>query len=688
MRTRHLAVLLGLALTGCGPARGRQQCPTVAEIAAYEPPEASRVFAVDGSFLADLSPHRRVLLDYEQVPAVLSRGFVAVEDRRFWRHGGIDYRGIVRAVVKDATTLSLRQGFSTITMQLPRNIFRNRLPMSSKFGRKLCEVHLAPQIEERLGKREILTLYMNQIYLGDGAYGIEAAARTYFGKPVGELSTAEAALLIGLARSPEGYDPRRHPTAAVRRRNTVLSVLARENVISAEEARRARGEPVILAPPVEATTRAPYFIAALRAELRQRFGEDADVKGLRVYTGLDPALQQTAAEALRSQLGRIERGWYGTFRHPVPEQQPLAPATGGGSPYLQGMVVVLEPRTGAVRALVGGRDFRHSQFDRALKARRQPGSAFKPIVYAAALEQGLTPATRIATAPVGLAFANAHAWSPDDHVPDSVATLPVRDALALSSNNVAVRIGQMAGAPRVIALAHAMGISTPIPPYPSIFLGAAEVVPIELVAAYGAFGNNGMRVYPHLIVRVEDGAGRLLWAAPPNVQRVLDPDAAFLTLSMMQDVVDRGTATSIRRDGFLLPAAGKTGTTNGVRDSWFVGLTPDLVGGVWIGFDRPSTIVPGRGGGSLAAPIWAEVMKAAYRQRPAEAGWPAPPDIVSVPIDVESGALATANCPPEQVRIEYFRPGTEPRDFCPLHPETGLEHFFDRLWHRLTDRGT
>ncbi|NIP77731.1 MAG: penicillin-binding protein 1A, partial [Gemmatimonadetes bacterium] len=556
-------------------------CPSVSDLLGYRPPEATRVFARDGSVVADLSPQRRVVLDISDIPPLVRESMIAVEDRRFWDHGGVDPRSFARALWRNLTSLSIREGFSTITMQLARSVFPEQLPMGEKVGRKVCEVHLAGQIEDELDKRDILALYLNQIYLGAGLYGVEAAAQGYFGKSVSELDAAETALLVALVRSPEGYNPRKHPERAIRRRNLVLDVMADAGVVDPATAEAARRSRLVLAPPVDASAPAPYFVAAVRREIRARFGEDADVQGLRVFTGLDPVLQQASGEALTEQIAAIEDGQLGQYSHPKgPPAEPDAPV-------LQGMVVIMDPHTGDVRALVGGRDFQSSQFDRAFQARRQPGSAFKPVIYAAALESGLPTTARLETAPVEVSAAGSPTWRPGDHVADSVETLSVRNALAISSNHAAVRLGQWLGEERVAAMGRRLGLSTPIPEYPSIFLGSAEVVPAELVAAFAAFGNGGYRVQPQLIVRVEDRDGAVLWQAHPPTRQALDPGVAFLTLTLLEEVVNSGTAAVIRRKGFWLPAAGKTGTTNDGKDVWFIGMTPDLAAGVWLGFDRP-----------------------------------------------------------------------------------------------------
>lgn len=670
---------IALLASACSPPCDGDACASVEALRQYRPPEASRVYAADGTLVADLSPQRRVVVRLEEMPAKLRDGMVAVEDRRFWQHGGVDYRGVARAAWRDLTSLSFREGFSTITMQLARNVFPRALPRAKQLKRKWWEVVLARQIEDEFGKEEILELYLNQIYLGDGLYGVEAAAQGYFGKSVQDLTVPEVAMLIALPKNPEGYNPRKNPLDAVERRNLMLHVMAREGVIDTARLDSYQSEPIRLAPPVDAAGDAPYFVAAVRRELKARFGDRADVMGFRVHTGLLPDVQDAAREALRAQIRRVEQGAYGNYGHPAPDHGELEPATGDGSPYLQGMVVALDPRTGAVRALVGGRDFSHSQYDRALQARRQPGSAFKPIVYAAAFESGMPLTARIDVTPVTMQ-ASGGRWTPDDHLSDSVRTMPVRDALAQSSNSAAVRVGQWVGTDRVVSTARALGLSTPIPPYPSIHLGAAEVVPAELVAAYASFANGGRSVEPRLITRIEDAQRGVIWNAPQQGAQAIPAGVAYLTLSVLEDVVDQGTGHAVRDLGFWYPAAGKTGTTNENHDAWFIGMTPDLVAGVWMGFDQPKRIAGNAGGGTLAAPVWANMMRQVYERRSAPMGWLPPEGLMMVPVDTETGGIASDDCPPSHVRVEYFLPGTEPTDFCPRHRDGGIERFFERLW--------
>ena len=683
VRRRWLLLLCLFLVTttlvvSCRRLEGAQECPDVDALRKYRPPEATRVYAVDGSRIADLSPERRVVVDLKEVPNTVSNGYVAVEDRRFWQHEGVDPRSVGRALVRNITSLSVKEGFSTLTMQLARQVFTAEMPLHKKVSRKVCEVKLAPRIEKAFSKREILRMYMNQVYLGDGLYGVEEASRAFFGKSVSKVTLPEAALLVGLVKNPEGYNPRKHPLRAIERRNVVLDVMAREKLITPAQAAAAKREPLHLAPPIEAAGAAPYFVAAIRRELRERFGEDADVRGLRVHTGLDPAVQKAASVALLAQIRRIEANGFGKYRHAKPDStKKLEPAGSNGSPYLQGMVIVLDPRSGEVRGMVGGRDFTHSQYDRVFLARRQPGSAFKPFLYAAAIQQGLTLNSRIETTPLEME-GESGTWRPDDLVSDTVKQLSVRDAFALSSNYGAIRVGQWVGPQRVIDVAKAAGIDTSIPAYPSIFLGSAEVIPADFVAAYATFGNGGRRIAPRLVNRVEDARGKVLWTATDDAPPAMDEGVAFLTLSLMEDVIDRGTAGSIRRRGFWLPAAGKTGTTNDAKDVWFVGLTGDLVAGVWLGFDQPKTIMPSASGGSLAAPVWADMMKTIYQKRPQPGGWTPPASLASATIDTESGLLSTANCPASQVRVEYFMPGTAPQEMCPLHA-TGAQKVLNKL---------
>jgi penicillin-binding protein 1A len=662
-----LVVCTGVAAAGVAaiwPRCSGVACPSVTALRLYTPPQASQVLDRDGKLVAHLAPERRTVVPIKRIPAHVSGAFLAVEDKRFYDHGGVDYRRVGGALVRDVQTMSWDEGFSTLTMQLARNVFPEHLSREKTLRRKLWEVVLARRIEDAFAKDEILEMYLNQIYLGGPFYGVEAASRGYFGKPVSRLDNAQAALLAALPKAPAYYDPRRNPAAALERRNLVLELMARAGVISPAEAAEAKEKPLGLVPPAEAGGKAPYFLAAVRRELRERFGEDAETQGLRVYTTLDPRLQATAERELVKQVRAVEAGRFGRFRGRSCAQG------AGGNPdaCLQGLFVAIDADEGDVLALVGGRDFAGSQFDRVTQAKRQAGSAFKPIVFAAALTEGVPISTPLLGPD---AVDSLGDYRPADHVSDA-QNVDLREALRLSSNRATVVLGNRVGADRVIRAAKDLGLTTPIQPYPSTFLGAAEVVPMELVAAYTAFAAGGSVVRPRLIRRVEDAEGNVLYESRVSKRFALSPGVAFLTTSMMRDVVDRGTGSGVRTAGlpYAVPVAGKTGTTNEGADVWFVGATPDLVAGVWLGFDKPKAILRDASGGGLAAPVWGRVMADHYTRHAPPTPWAAPSDLVPVQIDRRTGKRATAGCPQEDVVTEYFVSGSEPveGDVCPLHP--------------------
>ena len=663
----------------------REGCPSVERLRSYRPPEPPRIHDADGDLAGQLSGPRRIVVPLDSMSELLRDGYVAVEDQRFYEHGGVDLKGAFRALLTNIRAGGIAEGASTIPMQLARNVFEPEVWGWHKLHRKLAEIRLAREIEDQLDKDEILEIYLNQIYLGDGVYGVETAARHYFGKSASEVGTREAALLVGLAKNPEGYNPRRHPGAAAERTRTVLDVLARQGVISAEEAARAAEARLELAPGSTAKEWGDnaYYLSAVRRELRELFPDPRDRQGLRVYTGLDPRAQAAGVRALRRQIEAIEAGRWGAFRHERAGGS-LPRTDAAHSPYLQGMVIAMDPATGLVSTLVGGRDYEHSEFDRAFQALRQAGSAFKPIVYAAALESGLRLTDRISTQPVRLARQGMEDWQPGDHVRGG--ELSVREALVYSSNTAAVRVGQRLGTRAVADQALEMGLSGDIPHYPAIYLGAADVVPAELVAAYATFTNGGHTIEPHLITRVEDHEGLVVYSHDPaGRHRVLDSRIAFLVLDMLRDVVRRGTGWRVGASGLSYPAAGKTGTTNESRDAWFVGMTPRLAAGVWIGFDEPRTIVPGAGGGDLAAPAWASFMQVANGSLGPMPQWKPPPGVVEARIDARSGYRVPEDCPVADARTEYFLMGTEPFEYCPYPVNPWLWRDEDGRW-RYGDR--
>lgn len=670
-KTFRLLLVLGVAAFFAGvvwvwPRCSGTSCPDVAALRNYSPPQASRVFDGRGELLTHLAPERRIVIPLDRIPAHVAGAFLAVEDRRFFEHSGIDYRRVVGAAIRDLQTLSYEQGFSTITMQLARNVFPEHLSRAKTIRRKVWEAWLAREMEQEFSKRDILEMYLNQIYLGEGYYGVEAAAQGYFGKSALELDAAEAAMLAALPKAPNTYNPRRNEVAAVRRRNLVLGLMADAGLISSAEATRAAGEPIALAAPIEARGEAPYYVAAVRRELRERFGEGAETAGLRVYTGLDRQMQRAAEVAIKEQLAAVERGEMGRFRGPNCSREKVeSPAD-----CLQGLFVAIDNRTGDVLALVGGRDFGISQFDRVTQAKRQAGSAFKPFVFATAISAGF-PITTQLLGPEAVDYEGGYV--PADHVAGDTP-IDMREAMRLSSNRAAVVLGEQVGVRNVVNTAHLMGLTTPIQDFPSTLLGAAEVIPIEMAGAFTAFATGGVLVTPRLIQRVEDANGRLLWEAGVERVPVLTPEVAYLTTSLMQEVVDAGTGSRVRN--YLpanIPAAGKTGTTNDAADAWFVGYTADVTTAAWVGFDQRQRISGSAGGGSVAAPVWGRVMADYYKRHVAPPYWMPPLELVSVAIDRETGQLAGSACPGDHVSVEWFIPGTEPREYCELHPVPGLE---------------
>ena len=653
-------------------------CPDPRQLDVFTPHQTSKLYAADGRFVTELGLERRTLVPLAEIPKTVQDAFVVTEDKRFYEHHGIDWIRVFGAAAHNIGAGGYAQGFSTLTMQLARNIFTTKISREKTLTRKIKEAKVAREIERLYPKNKILELYLNQIYLGNGAYGVETAAQRYFGKSVRDLNLAEAATLAGLPKAPERYNPRRFPDRAIQRRNTVIELMHHAGVIGDEDARLARAYPMRLARKEESGELAPYFVEWVRRQLEDRFGQKLYTDGLKVYTTLDVDLQSAAERNLEKQLRAIEAGKYGSFKHVTYEQYVARAASGqsdsANSPYLQGAFVVVDPRTGAVRALVGGRDFDDSKFDRATQALRQPGSTFKPVVYAAAIHSGLPTSYLLADSPLTVPQPNGTEWTPQNYDLKFEGIMPLRRALYRSRNLATIRLGMQLGEPAVISMARQLGLSTPIPPYPSIHIGSADVYPIEMVGAYTAFATLGVRATPFGITRVEDAQGRVLFEANPQRYQVLSPEEAWLMVDMMKDVVRRGTAASVWASGFHIPAGGKTGTTNDYSDVWFIGYTPDLVAGVWMGFDRPQKIMSDAQGGRLAAPAWLGFMNEVYSRRSAPPDWPRPEDIITRDIDWTTGLLRNPFCPDSAVTTEYYIPGTEPTRECDVHSPSTMPH--------------
>jgi penicillin-binding protein 1A len=623
--------------------------------------QATTLYDKDNHAAFTIFQERRVETSLSEISPHLVHAIVAIEDQRFYDHGGVDLVRIVAAAVNNLRVHRAAQGGSTLTQQLARQSF---LTSDKTFLRKLKETVLAWRLEREFTKDQILVMYLNKVYFGDGLYGIEAASLGFFGKHARDLDVAESALLAGLVKSPSTYAPTINLDRAVSRRNVVLQAMRDSHSIDRATYDRAMQSRPRLADALRSEEAyGQYFKEEVRKQLVQRFGWDRVYQGgLKVYTTIDLNVQKAAEAEVARSLAEIE-------------QRQLKRHAQGGSDPLQAALVAMDAATGEVRALVGGRNFDQSRFNRATQARRQAGSAFKPFVYAAALEQGFTAATVITGLGNPIATLQGQ-WVPDDHGGNSDMTM--RAALRTSSNRAAVQMLQQVGIPTGVRYAQRLGIGN-LPAVPSLALGSGEVTLLSMTSAYSTFANRGMVTTPSLIRRVDDVSGHVLYMSDTREERALSEATAFIMTSMMSDVINAGTAWQARKVGFTLPAAGKTGTTNDYHDAWFVGFTPHLVAGVWIGYDMPKTIIANGYAGELAVPLWGRFMAAATRADPPDR-FTMPATVVPVMVDRLSGLLPTDACrgaivydsdgvPTDKsmVYTEYFVRGTEPIDYCPLH---------------------
>jgi penicillin-binding protein 1A len=663
-----------------------ERCPSIARIIGTGPTQTSKVYAADGRLITELGAERRTVLRLSEIPVPVRQAFIATEDKRFYAHNGIDYIRIFGALKADIIALRWVQGFSTITMQLARIAFPDQISRDKNLTRKLKEARVAVELERTFPKDTILELYLNQIDLGAGAYGVEAASQIYFGKSARDLNVAEAAMLAALPKRPSYYNPRTNPDRAVRRRNVVLNLMRDQGYISPEEAEQWKAFPLVV------TSRrtsygdvAPYFVEEIRKQLQARYGRDLYEGGLRIYTTLDLDMQEAAERALQTQLDAIESGTYGqpsgrvTFREF--QEAGRSASDQGFTPYLQGALIAMDVRTGAVLALIGGRDFGDSKFNRATQALRPPGSTFKPFVYAAAIEAGHAVTEILDDSPLNppVMQLDSTLWEPKDYDDSTLGFISMRQSLYLSRNLSTIKLGMAIGEPAVIGTARRFGLTTPLPPYPAIHIGAREVYPIELVAAYSAFATLGTRAVPQMILRVEDRMGNILWQPAQRRETVMDPAHAWLMNDMLRDVTRCQPGTGPHRcgtavsavAGLRIPMGGKTGTTDDYTDAWYVGYTPEIVAGIWVGYDFQQRIMGNAGGGRIVAPAWTTFMRDVYDRRPAPPDWPRPDSLTFREVDQTNGFLVTPFCPLEVRRYDWFYPGTEPTQYCPIHAPFG-----------------
>ncbi len=612
--------------------------------ALYTPPsEATRIYAADGQLIASLYQENRDSVPLAQIPYLLQRAVIDTEDAEFYHHHGFSLRAVLRAGLRNVREKGYAEGGSTITQQLARNLF---LTSEKSLTRKIAEILLAVEIERQLTKEEILERYLNQVYFGQGAYGVQTAAEMYFGKPASELNLPEGALLAGLIRAPAVYSPYEHLARAKTRMGWVLQRMVELGDITTEQMKAALTTPIEIADKGTGGLlgiRAPYFVSYLLPTLLQRYGEHVVYKGgLRIYTTLDLGMQAAADAA-------VQRG--------------IDDATRRHLDASQAAMVALDPRTGYIRAMVGGLNFRDSQFNRTWQAHRQPGSAFKVFTYTAALMRGVPVTKVLLDEPLDITLPNGDIWEPTDF--DNVWHGPVtaRFALENSLNVASIRLEQEVGSAGIVAIAHRMGIASPIHNVLSLTLGSSDVTLLELVSAYSVFANNGVRAAPIAILKVTDWRGKVLEEDEPQRQVVLSPEVAYLMTDLLKGVIKRGTGIGAN---IGIPEAGKTGTADDYRNAWFIGFTPSLVTGVWVGNDDDSPMNKVVGGG-LPAQVWSAFMRRATAQMPIE-DWPRPDGIVQATVCGMSGLLATPEC--LNPHPELFIKGTEPDSFDLSHGTT------------------
>jgi len=750
MKIKFIVFFVLLSLLVGGAAGGyiaiSRSMPSINDLKQYTPSQGTKIFADDDILIGELKIEKGIFVPLDNIPRNMINAVIAVEDSRFWKHSGIDYIAIGRAVVKDVLHASLKEGGSTLTQQLAKVIF---LSPEKTLKRKLMEASLAMKIEKSLSKKEILELYLNKVYFGHGAYGVEMAAKVYFGKSVGQLNLSEASLIAGLVKAPTLYSPYNDLSRAKERQFIVLTRMEEEGYIKKSEKESAYRQPLYLSSLRKGVEVNSYFIEYVRKYLEEKYGEDTVYKGgLKVYTTLSRSLQVSAVNAVQAGLREVDKrkGWRGPIEHKEIDavrelkakelpatvvinpgdiytglvikvaakeamiktrgligklsikdalwaSKILNPRDGTArmvqnfsltnilkpgdvvkvsirsiqnkniqlaleqEPEVEGALIAVEPYTGFIRAMVGGYDFNKSDFNRAVSAKRQPGSSFKPIIYAAAMDNGFTPASIINDEPVTFTGGPKGDWSPENFDHKFYGPTRLREALTYSRNIVTVKLVEAMGIDNLTNFARTVGFQGEMPRNLSIALGSFNITPLEMVMIYDVFASNGMKVSPISIKYVTEKNGTIIESNEPEPEQAISPQTSFLVTSMMEDVVKYGTGWRAKSLG--VPVAGKTGTTNDYKDAWFAGFTSNLVACVWVGFDNFKTLGPQETGAKAAAPIWVSFMNNALK---AEAeGFSQPEGILSFPIDPKTGLLSRD----ESGLKEYFKEGTQPKQFSP-----------------------
>ncbi|HBH86633.1 MAG TPA: penicillin-binding protein [Syntrophaceae bacterium] len=624
--------------------------PSIAALKDYRPSIATRVYADNKEIIEEFFLEDRKLIKLPDVPKVVIQAFVAAEDARFYQHTGFDFLSMVRAFLKNVEAGRIVQGGSTITQQVAKSLY---LSSERSYARKIREAILAYKIDKYLTKDEIMNLYLNHIYLGHGTYGIEAASEGYFGKSAKYLTLPEASLLAGLPKAPSTYSPFLHFDKARQRQAYVLDRMMEDGYITREEKDRALATHIKLKSIRPKEKIAPYFVENVRRYVLERYGSDVLYKeGLEIYTTLNIDMQKAAVEAVERGLKELEA------------REKYDKAT------VQGALFSMDVRTGEIKAMVGGRDFKKSEFNRATQARRQPGSAFKPFIYTAAFDKGMTPSTRIMDAPIMFPDRSQPDgfWRPKNFDGKFNGPTTLRTALVQSRNIITIKLLQEIGVDYAAAYATNMGITSPLSKNLTMALGTSAVTLQEMVTAYNVLPNQGKRVKPFFIKKIIDRTGHVFEENQGKSEQVIDPRIAFMTSYVMQDVVESGTGRRVKSIG--RPVGGKTGTTDDVRDAWFIGFSPSLIAGVWVGFDQERTLGKQEQGGRAAAPIWLYFMEKALGGKPVEV-FPVPDGIVFIKVDPHSGIPATGST--HGAIFECFLEGTTASDAVPIEIEESGE---------------
>ena len=649
----------------------QDELPSIEEIYNIEPAVVTRIFDIHGDLLQKFHYENRTLIPYSKIPPHLVQALVATEDARFFQHWGVDWRGIARAVFRNLFSgFGSGGGGSTITQQLSRMLFYNR---EISLERKIKEALTAIKIERTYSKNEILEMYLNTYYYGHGAYGIETASRTYFNKSAEGLKIEESALLVAIVNAPARYSPVNHADRALGRRNYVLERMEEEGYIGEAIRDSLQKLPIVLDYSMDNAGDAPYFTEMVRQYLVDKYGEDEFYGGgLSVYTTLDAGLQKIVEASLVAQVDSLQqrmerRKRLGNPEYSVPEYDSAGTFLGYKYKDVQGAFVAIDNRTGDIIALVGGKDFRKWKFNRAVQAQRQPGSTFKPFVYVAAIAEGMHTSDILYDTPIALTIPGSDVWSPQNYDGEFLGAMTMRKGLAMSRNMIAIKLLQQVGPEKVIDYAKKMGITSPLTPNASLAIGTSEVSLLELVGAYTSFANLGIHVEPRYILKVVDRYGNILEQNNAALRKsVADPAETYVAVSMMQSVMDDrdGTAASSRSRGFQRPAGGKTGTSDNFCDNWFVGFTPQITAGVWIGYDDKTSIGYNQAGSTNALPIWIDFMIAADENLPVE-NFVEPAGVVHETICLDSGKKATSGCP--HIADEVFLQNYRLEDYCPIH---------------------